>query len=111
MKGYEAHEAAAFILSGLDHKPFRSLEKQLGTIIGDFITYDLHFMKLTGVLDENGEQGDNEYDDDEAFEYIYDAWLSDHPETDDEDMKIAALLNEYMDLQYQYLDSKGLTDL
>ena len=111
MKGYNISEAIAFILAHLDHKPFRSIEKQLEKIIGDFITYDLHFMKLTGVLDENGEQGENEYDDDEAFEYIYDAWLSDNPENGDEDMKIAALLNEYIDLQYEYLDSKGLTDL
>ena len=111
MKGYQPEEAAAYILSHLDHKPFRAIEKQLAQIIRDFIAYDLHFMKLTGVLDENGDQGDNEYDDDEAFEYIYDAWLSDHPEADDEDMKIAALLDEYMEWQYQYLDEQGLTDL
>ena len=111
MKGYQPEEAAAYILSHLDHKPFRAIEKQLAQIIRDFIAYDLHFMKLTGVLDENGEQGDNEYDDDEAFEYIYDAWLNDHPEEEDDDMLIAALLNEYMDLQYRFLEMNGLTDL
>ena len=79
----------------------------LPQMIGDMIAYDLHFMKVTGVVDENGEQGDNEYDDDEAFEYIYDAWLSDHPENDDEEMIVAALLNEYMDLQYRYLCENG----
>ena len=111
MKGYDALAARNYILTHLDKKPFRSIKDQLEEIIGDFITYDLHFMRLTGVLDENGEQGENEYDDDEAFEYIYDAWLNDHAEEDDEEMQIAALLNEYMDLQYRYLDENGLTDM
>jgi len=111
MKGYDAQAAKAFILAGLNKKDFRSIWDQVPQMIEDMIAYDLHFMRLTGVLDENGEQGDNEYDDDDAFEYIYDAWLNDHPQQDDEDMRVAALLNEYMDLQYQYLDENGLTDL
>ena len=108
MKGYSAEEAKSFILERLNKKEFRSLEKKLPDIISDLIAYDLHFMRLTGVVDESGEEGENEYDDDEAFEYIYDAWLSDHPDDDDEDMLIAALLNEYMELQYLYLQKKGL---
>ena len=111
MKGYDVESAKTFILTHLDRKPFRSIASQLGEIIGDMIAYDLHFMRVSGVLDENGEQGENEYDDDEAFEYIYDAWLSDHPDEEDEDMLIAALLNEYMDLQYRFLEENGLTDL
>ena len=108
MKGYSAEEAKSFILHRLNKKEFRSLEKELPDIISDLIAYDLHFMRLTGVVNESGEEGENEYDDDEAFEYIYDAWLSDHPDNDDEDMLIAALLNEYMELQYLYLQKKGL---
>ncbi len=111
MKGYDAEAAKAFILANLDRKAFRSISADLSQMIGDMIAYDLHFMRVTGVVDENGEQGDNEYDDDEAFEYIYDAWLSDHPEKDDENMIVAALLNEYMDLQYQFLCDNGLTEL
>lgn len=111
MKGYDVEAAKAFILAKLDRKAYRSITEKLPQLIGDMITYDLHFMQVTGVVDENGEQGDNEYDDDEAFEFIYDAWLSDHPECDDEDMLIAALLNDYMDLQYRFLCDSGLADL
>ena len=111
MKGYDIQAAKAFILSRISRKEFRALEKQLDDMVADLIAYDLHFMRLTGVLDENGEQGDNEYDDDEAFEYIYDAWLGDHPEEDDEEMLIAALINEYMELQYSYLEKNGLTQM
>lgn len=111
MRGYQEDEARDFILSRLDGKAHRSLRDQLPRLIQDFITYDLHFMQVTGVLDENGLQGDNDYDDDEAFEFIYDAWLSDHPGQEDEDMSVAALLNEYMDLQYAFLQAHGLADM
>ena len=111
MKGYDVQEAKSFILSRLDKKAFRSIWDMAPQMIEDMIAYDLHFMRLTGVLDENGEQGENEYDDDEAFEYIYDAWLNDHPGQDDDDMVVASLLNQYMEYQYQYLEENGLTDL
>ena len=108
MKGYDPEAAKSFILSKLDKKEHRSIWSQAPEMIADMIAYDLHFMKLTGVIDENGEQGDSEYDDDEAFEYIYDAWLGDHPGCDDEEMRVAALLNDYMEWQYQYLVKEGL---
>lgn len=92
-----------WILKQLNRKEFRAVEERLEEIIDCFLTYDFHFMRLTGVLDENDEAGENEYDDDEAFEYIYDAYLADHPQDDDEDMIIASLLNRYMELQAEYL--------
>lgn len=111
MRGFHADEAQAFILSGLDAKAHRTLQARLPQLIADFIIYDLYFMQATGVLDENGDQGENEYDDDEAFEFIYDAWLSDHPDQDDEDMAVASVLNEYMDLQFAFLQSQGLVQM
>ena len=111
MKGYDSEQARQFILSRIERKPFRSIEDRLHKIIGDFIAYDLHFMRLTGVIDENGEQGENDYDDDEAFEYIYDAWLSDNPGEQDDDMLVAQLLNRYMEVQLEYLCAKGLAEL
>ena len=111
MKGYDAEKARDYILAKLDAKAFRSIKNELPQMIVDMISYDLHFMKVTGVVDEMGEQGENEYDDDEAFEFIYDAWLSDHPDYDDENMVIASLLNVYMDLQYQFLCENDLAHM
>jgi len=111
MQGYDPEAAKSFILSRLDKKAHRSIWSHVPQMIEDMIAYDLHFMRLTGVIDENGQQGENEYDDDEAFEYIYDAWLSDHPRQDDEDMAVAALLNDYMEWQYRFLVDNGLTEL
>ena len=111
MKGYAASAAKEYILAQLDRKAFRSITNELPGMIEDFIAYDLRFMQETGVIDANGDQGEAEYDDDEAFEFIYEAWLDDHPEEDDEDMLIAALLNEYMDHQYQFLCDHNLTEM
>lgn len=111
MQGYDAEAARKYIVTHLDPKAFRKLKGQLDALVDEMIRFDLQFMHESGVLDENGEQGENEYDDDEAFEYIYDAWLQAHPNVDDEEMQIAALINAYMELQYSYLDSNGLTDL
>ncbi len=91
-----------WLLKELDCKEFRSIKERLPQIVGSFLEYDLHFMRTTGVLDENGEAGENEYDEDEAFEFIYDAWLSDNPDDSDEDMLVASLLNRYMELQAEY---------
>ncbi|MEG0741936.1 MAG: hypothetical protein RSB91_02555 [Clostridia bacterium] len=110
MKGYDPADAKQNILSKLEKKPFQAIEAALPRLIEDFIQYDLHFMRITGVLDANDEQGENTYDEDEAFEYLYDAYLYDHPDDEDESMRIASLLNRYMELQYEYLAARGLTE-
>lgn len=95
-------ENKEWILNHLDRKAFRPIAERIDEMIDSFLTYDFHFMRTTGVLDENDEPGENEYDEDEAFEFIYDAYLSDHPQDEDDDMMIASLLNRYMELQAEY---------
>lgn len=111
MQGYDREKAAQYMLAHWDPKALRGMKERLPKLIDSFIEYDLHFMLLTGVVDADGCQGENDYDDDEAFEYIYDAWLSDHPEDGDESMKVAEALNIYMELQYDFLVSEGLAEL
>ena len=99
----EMQQNLEWLLERLNTKEFRTLADRLPKIVGSFLEYDFHFMRVSGVLDENDEPGENEYDEDEAFEFIYDAYLSDHPDDSDEDMMIASLLNRYMELQAEYL--------
>lgn len=110
MKGYDPKDAQEWILHRLNTKALAHKPSDLPAMIGDFIQYDLHFMRVTGVLDEEDCQGENEYDDDEAFEFIYDAYLSDHPQADGDDMTAAAVLDQYMALQAQYLAEHGLAE-
>lgn len=103
MKNLDREAARQYILDGLDLRAFGSLAPRLPRIIGDMIEYDLHFRRLTGT-DEPGKSV--EYDEDEAFEYIYDAWLGDNPGQDDEDMTVALLLDCFMDLWQEYLEGQ-----
>ena len=108
MNGFNAQAARTYIISRIDQKDFSPIQPPIPAIIESFLLYDLHFMQLTGVLNENADQGAQEYDDDEAFEYIFDAYLSDGDCDDDTAMVVATLLNRYMELQYEYLKKQGL---
>lgn len=107
MPELDREAAVRFIIDGLDPKPFRVLWDRLPQIVGSLIEYDLHFMRLTGVIAPDGGSGPNEYDEDEAFEYVYDAWLGDNPGEEDEDMTVALLLDCFMELWHEYLQSRA----
>lgn len=108
MKGYDAQEALTFILKGIDRKGHKALESMLDVLISQMIDFDMEFMHKTGVIDENGEGGENYYDDDEAFEYILDAVVVKNKFNADMAMKAATLLDDFMDLQQAYMETRGL---
>lgn len=108
MQGYDPAAAKTAILKKIKRREYKEIENELESIIGEFIELDLRFMEETGVLDADGTEGENEYDDDEAIEYIYENWLEAHPEREDDELLIAQLLDEYMEQQYKYLCSIGL---
>ena len=65
MPDVDREEAVRYIIDGLDPKPFRAIWDRLPQIVGSMIEYDLHFMRLTGVIAPDGGPGPNEYDEDE----------------------------------------------
>lgn len=110
MKGYDRDEALAFILKGLDRKLHRELESKLDVLISQAIDADMAYMVENHVINEAGEAGDAYYDDDDAFEYMLDAIVCKNKFNADTAMKVASLLDDYMDLQQAYLEAKGLVD-
>lgn len=111
MNTYQAEKAREWIWNHLDRKAFRTIsEEKLKAMIADFVQYDLHFMRVSGVLTALDAPGEADYDEDEAFEFIYDTYLSDHPEDEDDDMLAATLLDRYMELQADYWEQSGLSD-
>ena len=82
MPDVDREEAVRYIIDGLDPKPFRAIWDRLPQIVGSMIEYDLHFMRLTGVIAPDGGPGPNEYD---------------------EDMTVALLLDCFMELWHEYL--------
>ena len=71
------------------------------------IEADLRYMHETGVLDDDGLMGEEEYDDDDAFETLF-ARLTDGVEDDAEIGRIAQMLDSYMEAQQDFMEEGGL---
>lgn len=110
MKGYDKEEALRFMLPKIDRKLYTELEQDIDKLISQAIDADMAYMHEKKVLNEEGQAGDNYYDDDDAFEYMLDAIVTENRYNADLALKVASLLDDYMDFQQQYLEKKGLVD-
>jgi hypothetical protein len=110
MNGYDREKAIQYISSHVDRASARPFGKDLPDVLDAFITLDFQYMRLARVLDEEGNGGENEYDDDEAFEYILDGYLTDHPCGEEKAMELASLLDQYMECQQAFLELSGLAE-
>lgn len=110
MNGYNKQEALPFILGKIDARIHKELPLNLTELVSQAIDADLTFMHNSGVLDENGNTGTTYYDDDDAFEYMLDTLVSNNKLGADAAMKVASLLDDYMDAQQAFLEEKGLVD-
>lgn len=110
MIGYDREKARAFILSRVDRRLYRDLEDDLPMLIADAIDMDIAYMKRSGVLSEDGHQGDAFYDEDDAFEAIVDAMLEKRGFDADRMLRVASLLSDYMEAQAAFLEQEGLVE-
>lgn len=110
MNGYDREEALAFISKRINRKEHKELADQIEALIGQAIDADMAFMHANGVLDADGNAGDEYYEDDDAFEYMVETIVAQNDLTPEQAVKVAALVDDYMDFQQEYLESKGLVD-
>jgi len=110
MNGYDKAEAVKFIAAHINKKDHKELSDQLESLIGQAIDADMTYMHENGVLDEDGNAGDNYYEDDDAFEYMVETIVAHNELTPEQAVKVASLVDDYMDWQQAYLESKGLVD-
>lgn len=108
MKGYNREDAYAFIMSHLNRSLHKELSSQLETLISEAIDADMLYMEKAGVIDAEGNGGNAYYDDDDAFEFILDEIVTKHKFDADTAMKVASVLDDYMEFQEQYMDKAGL---
>ncbi len=108
MIGYNKQEAASYIKSGLTPSHYASLSTDLELLIMQAIEGDLKYMALSGVIDEEGLGGDVYYDEDDAFEFVLEHLVQTNHFTPDQAMATAVFLNDFMELQYIYMEKKGL---
>lgn len=110
MNGYNKLEAVDYIVKRISEKDHKELAGMIPQLISQAIDADMDFMHKSGVLDEEGNAGDEYYEDDDAFEYMVEAIVAANKLTPEQAVKVAALVDDYMDHQQAYLEEKGLCD-
>lgn len=108
MQGYDM-EAAVSQIGKAICKAAKAAPDTAAAFARRAIEADMRYMHETDVLDDEGLMGDDEYDEDDAFEALF-AALTDGVEDDGEIGKIAQMLDAYMDAQQDFMEASGLTD-
>ena len=110
MNGYDKQEAMAYILGKIRAKDHPELADRLPELISQTIDADMAYMHEYHVIDEDGNAGTEYYEDDDAFEYMVEKLVADNDLDPVKAVKLASLVDDYMDYQQEYLESKGLAD-
>lgn len=106
MQGYDVDAAVSQIGKAVSRAAHVS-PQEAQAFVRRTIEADLRYMHETGVLDDDGLMGEEEYDDDDAFETLF-ARLTDGVEDDAEIGRIAQMLDSYMEAQQDFMEEGGL---
>ena len=106
MQGYDVDTAVSQIGKAVSRAAHVS-PQEAQAFVRRAIEADLRYMHETGVLDDDGLMGEEEYDDDDAFETLF-ARLTDGVEDDEEIGRIAQMLDSYMEAQQDFMEEGGL---
>ena len=106
MQGYDVDAAVSQLGKAVSRAAHVS-PQEAQAFVRRAIEADLRYMHETGVLDDDGLMGEEEYDDDDAFETLF-ARLTDGVEDDAEIGRIAQMLDSYMEAQQDFMEEGGL---
>ena len=106
MQGYDVDAAVSQIGKAVSRAAHVS-PQEAQAFVRRAIEADLRYMHETGVLDDDGLMGEEEYDDDDAFETLF-ARLTDGVEDDEKIGRIAQMLDSYMEAQQDFMEEGGL---
>ena len=108
MQGYDRQAAAAFMPPKLNRAEFKPIAAQAETLLEQAIDADFAYMADAGILTAEGLMGQAYYDDDDAFEFILDHMARARRAPEKEMDALAAFVDQYMELQEQFLTESGL---
>ncbi len=110
MQGYDPTKAAQEITKAMNPANYQSLPASFDSLLKQAIQLDLAYMRHSGALSDDGMAGNAYYDDDEAFEFMLDGMVRQRGWNDQQEMQVAAFLDDYMDAQQAYMEAVGLLD-
>ena len=108
MKGYDREEALALMRRRINRREHAELAERIDSLLAQAIDADMAYMHEAGVLDEEGDTGEGDYEDDDAIEFIVERLAAQNDLTPEQAVKVAALVDDFMDLQLEYMAWKGL---
>lgn len=106
MQGYDV-EAAVKAITAAVRRSAKVTGEEAENFVRRAIEADMLYMQENDVIDADGLMGDGEYDDDDAFEALFEA-LTDGLCDEEEIGRMAQMLDAYMDAQQDYMDKSGL---
>ena len=105
MHGYDKDAAVAFITRCIRKADHPELAEDIPALVPQMIDADMAYMHEAGVLDDDG------YDeDDEAIEYIVESLAAKNALDPEQAVKLAALVDDYLDAQQMFLESQGMVE-
>ena len=110
MHGYDKDAAVAFIPRCIRKADHPELAEDIRALVPQMIDADMAYMHEAGVLDDDGYAGDAYYEDDEAIEYIVESLAAKNALDPEQAVKLAALVDDYLDAQQMFLESQGMVE-
>ena len=111
MLGLDAPQCAAYCAARLDWKRCVELKPQAEALCAALVAAQVAYLHACGALDETGDTGDGDYDEDEAVEFLLDALLRDFPADDGRAGLYCALIDAFLPVFDDYLLANGLLSL
>jgi hypothetical protein len=107
---FDKQEEIRFISSGLEKGYKKLSEKERMDFVEKAVSFDEGYMKEMGFLDEEETDKDLIYDEDEAFDYILGEFYKTPEYRKWKDDQLEDLVDDFLELKYDYLLSKGLVE-
>ena len=109
MQGYDVEAAVPFIAAAMRKAGHKLPVEELTAFVRRAIEADMQYMQECGVLTEDGLMGEDEYDDDDAFEALLDV-LGGEVSDEDDMNRLAQMLDSYMNAQQDFMEASGLAE-
>ncbi|MCQ2454380.1 MAG: hypothetical protein MJ136_07565 [Clostridia bacterium] len=110
MEGLDKAEAAAYIVKHLEWKRCPKLKEQAAFLVPALVEGQVGYLHACGALDEAGNTGDGEYDEDEAVEFILNRLTEAFQPEDDTAVLYCALIDAFLPAFDDYLVTVGLLE-
>ncbi|HHY82117.1 MAG TPA: hypothetical protein GX505_05490 [Clostridiales bacterium] len=107
---FDKQEAIKFISSGLAQYHSGMSDKERLAFTQAAYSFDKKYMKEMGFFDGDGNEDNLIYDEEDAFNYILGEFYKTAEYRKWKDALLEDMVDDYLELKYDYLVSKGLVE-